>query len=217
MTAMEEPPGQAPKLRDDMSGATDKTLRDEAWRLLLERRADLYSRTATTLLDAETALDARDGVRVRASLERLRRDLRSSLAFLTDEVYEELVQIELLAGLGEVPASGEVRGTPVVEEGELRDRLKLLHVKLSRSLTEPRFQALEDIVGLEARLKKKLREGRRRLEEKARQRELEERSWDFEAEAREAIRERAYKRAVTALREAIRLDPERPVFHNKKK
>jgi tetratricopeptide (TPR) repeat protein len=136
----------------------------------------------------------------------VRKALRSSLAFLTDEVYEELEHIELLAGLANQAA-------PANSQTDLRDALTLLHVKLARSLRLP-GQDLADIVGLPPRLKRKLEDSQKKLEEDKKRRDLEEQSWSFEAVARELIGAKQYKKAVKHLKQAIRLDPEGAVFRN---
>jgi tetratricopeptide (TPR) repeat protein len=181
---------------------------DPAYRLLMEKRCEVYNKTAGLLMEIEEALDQEDVDRGRLLLDDVRKALRSSLAFLTDEVYEELEHLEALAGLANQAAPA---GT--TSQDELRDALTLLHVKLARSLRLP-GQDLADIVGLPPRLKRKLEESQRKLEDEKRRREVEERSWNFEAVARELIGAKQYKKAVKHLKQAIRLDPERPVFHN---
>src|SRR6185295_397619 len=97
----------------------------------MEKRCEVYNRTAALLMEVEESLDAEDGERARALIEDVRKALRSSLAFLTDEVYEELEHLEALAGLAQSSVSiGSA-------QDELRDALTLLHVKLARSLKLP--------------------------------------------------------------------------------
>ncbi|MBI3726480.1 tetratricopeptide repeat protein [bacterium] len=181
---------------------------DQAYRLLMDKRCELYTRIAGLVTEVEEALDSEDAERSRFLLEDVRKALRASLAFLTDEVYEELERIESLAGLMQHTTPDSTKGME-----ELRDSLQLLHVKLARSLRLP-GQDMAEIVGLPARLKRKLDEGRKALEEKQRQRDLEERSWSYEAVARELIGAKQYKQAVKQLKQAVRLDPERAVFRN---
>lgn len=182
---------------------------DQAYRLLMEKRCEVYTRTAGLVLEIEDALDAEDAEQARLLIEDVRRGLRSALAFLTEEVVDELEHVEALAqGLAQA-APGR---TPSKLE-ELRDSLVLLHVKLARSLRLP-GEDLAQLVGLAPRLKKKLDDSRKSLEEKQRRRALEEKTWDYEAVARELIGAKQYKRAVKELKQAIRLDPERAVFHN---
>jgi tetratricopeptide (TPR) repeat protein len=186
---------------------------DPAYRLLMEKRCEVYTRTAGLLMEVEEALDAEDGDRARERLDEVRKALRSSLAFLTDEVYEELERVESLAGLATIMGPTALGPSPGLERDDLRDTLTLLHVKLARSLRLP-GQDMADIVALPARLKRKLDEGRQALEHKQKKRELEERSWNFEAVARELIGVKQYKKAVKHLKQAIRLDAERAVFRN---
>jgi tetratricopeptide (TPR) repeat protein len=181
---------------------------DPAYRLLMEKRCEVYNKTAGLLMEVEEALDQEDLERGRLLLDDVRKALRSSLAFLTDEVYEELEHVEALAGLANQAAPAGSSSTE-----ELRDALTLLHIKLARSLRLP-GQDLADIVGLPARLKRKLEESEKKLEEEKKRRALEEQSWSFEAVARELIGAKQYKKAVKHLKQAIRLDPERAVFHN---
>lgn len=181
---------------------------DPAYRLLMEKRCEVYNKTAGLLMEVEEALDQEDLERGRLLLDDVRKALRSSLAFLTDEVYEELEHVEALAGLANQAAPANASS-----QEELRDSLTLLHVKLARSLRLP-GQDLADIVGLPARLKRKLEESQKKLEDEKKRRELEEQSWNFEAVARELIGAKQYKKAVKHLKQAIRLDPERAVFHN---
>jgi tetratricopeptide (TPR) repeat protein len=174
----------------------------------MEKRCEVYNKTAALLMEVEEALDGEDGEKARTLLDDVRKALRGSLAFLTDEVYEELEHVESLAGLANqaLPA-----GVPCHDE--LRDALTLLHVKLARSLRLP-GQDLADIVGLPGRLKRKLEESQKKLEEEKKRRDVEEQTWSFEAVARELIGAKQYKKAVKHLKQAIRLDPERAVFHN---
>lgn len=181
---------------------------DPAYRLLMEKRCEVYNKTAALLMEVEEALDGEDAERARLLLDDVRKALRSSLAFLTDEVYEELEHVEALAGLANQAAPAGASS-----QEELRDALTLLHVKLARSLRLP-GQDLADIVGLPPRLKRKLEESQKKLEEGKKRRDLEEQSWNFEAVARELIGAKQYKKAVKHLKQAIRLDPERAVFRN---
>jgi tetratricopeptide (TPR) repeat protein len=184
---------------------------DPAYRLLMEKRCEVYNKTAGLLMEVEEALDGEDAERGRLLLDDVRKALRGSLAFLTDEVYEELEHVEALAGLANQAAPAGSGAT--AHQEELRDSLTLLHVKLARSLRLP-GQDLADIVGLPARLKRKLEESQKKLEADKKRRDLEEQSWNFEAVARELIGAKQYKKAVKHLKQAIRLDPERAVFHN---
>lgn len=186
----------------------EPSTQDPSYRLLMEKRCEVYNKTAGLLMEVEEALDHEDADRARILLDDVRKALRSSLAFLTDEVYEELEHVEALAGLANqaLPANSS-------NGEELRDALTLLHVKLARSLRLP-GQDLADIVGLPPRLKRKLEESQKKLEEDKKRRDLEEQSWNFEAVARELIGAKQYKKAVKHLKQAIRLDPERAVFHN---
>jgi len=181
---------------------------DPAYRLLMEKRCEAYNKTAGILMEVEEALDGEDVERGRLLLDDVRKALRSSLAFLTDEVYEELEHVEALAGLANQAAPAGSSSTE-----ELRDALTLLHVKLARSLRLP-GQDLADIVGLPPRLKRKLEESQKKLEDDKKRRDLEEQTWNFEAVARELIGAKQYKKAVKHLKQAIRLDGERAVFHN---
>jgi tetratricopeptide (TPR) repeat protein len=181
---------------------------DPAYRLLMEKRCEVYNKTAGLLMEVEEALDQEDVERGRLLLDDVRKALRGSLAFLTDEVYEELEHLESLAGL-----ANQAMPAGATNSEELRDALTLLHVKLARSLRLP-GQDLADIVGLPARLKRKLEESQKKLEEGKKRRDLEEQTWNYEAVARELIGAKQYKKAVKHLKQAIRLDPERAVFHN---
>lgn len=183
---------------------------DDVGRLLVHKRCEIYSRVAALIMDFEEALDADDGLRSRFLLQDLRRALRSGLAFLTDEVYQELERLEELGGC--LPADeGPI---PSQRAQELSDRLQLLHVKLARSLRLPYLQDLEQIVGLPRRLRRRLAEERREQAERAKERALEEQCWDLEAEARQCIANKDYGRALKCLRKAARLDPTRAVFQN---
>jgi tetratricopeptide (TPR) repeat protein len=176
----------------------------------MEKRCDVYSQVAALVMEVEEALDEDDGLRTRYLLQDVRRCLRRALAFLTDEVYQELARLEAIASClpaGEGPIPPEHRG-------ELQDRLQLLHVKLARSLKLPYLQDLEQIMGLPARLKLRLREEERERETRLRQREIEERCWDHESEARALLKQKHYPKAIKSLRKAVRLDPSRAVFHN---
>ncbi|HZU97510.1 MAG TPA: tetratricopeptide repeat protein [Planctomycetota bacterium] len=183
-------------------------IQDPAYRLLMEKRCEVYNKTAGLLMEVEEALDQEDLERGRLLLDDVRKALRGSLAFLTDEVYEELEHLESLAGLANqaMPAGS-------TSNEDLRDALTLLHVKLARSLRLP-GQDLADIVGLPPRLKRKLEESQKKLEEGKKRRDLEEQTWNYEAVARELIGAKQYKKAVKHLKQAIRLDPDRAVFHN---
>jgi tetratricopeptide (TPR) repeat protein len=182
----------------------------EVSRLLVEKRCEVYSRVAALIMELEEALDEDDGLRTRHLLADVRRCLRSALAFLTADVYAQLERLEeLAAGLPE--AEGEV---PSHLAQELTDRVQLLHVELARSLQLPRLQDLEEIVGLPLRLKRRRAEEARQLEARTRQREVEDRCWQLEAEARELIRAKQYGKAVKSLRRAVRIDPNRAVLRN---
>jgi tetratricopeptide (TPR) repeat protein len=183
-------------------------------RLLVEKRCEVYTRAAGTLMDLEEALDEDDGVRARYLLQDLRRCLRSSLAFLTDEVYQELQRIESLGETLPDERSAGHTSIPHAALDQLSDRLQLMHVKLARAVKMSQMQDMEQIVGLPQRLKQKLARESRDLDARARRREIEERCWQLEAEAREHLNHKAYNRAIKSLRKAIRLDPGRAVFHN---
>ncbi len=179
-------------------------------RLLVEKRCDVYSQVAALVMEVEEALDEDDGLRTRYLLRDIRRCLRRALAFLTDEVYEELSRLETIASC--LPAGeGPI---PPEHQGELQDRLQLLHVKLARSLKLPYLQDLEQIMSLPTRLKLRLREEEREREGRRRQLEIEERCWDHESEARALLKQKHYPKAIKSLRKAVRLDPTRAVFHN---
>lgn len=184
---------------------------DQVSRLLIEKRCELYTQVAALLMDLDEALEEDDGVRVRYLLQDARRTLRTALAFLTDKVYGELERLE---GLMDLLPTREGAGVPAEVAAELQDRAQLLHVTLARSLKLPALQDLEQIIGLPQRLKQRLEEEHRGLEVRHRRRQLEEECWRFEAAAREEIGRKHYARAVKSLRQAIKLDPERPVFHN---
>lgn len=184
---------------------------DQVSRLLIEKRCEVYTQVAALLMDLEEAVQDDDGVRARYLLQDVRRTLRTALAFLTDEVYGELERLEALM---ELLPTREGAGIPAQAADELQDRIQLLHVKLARSLKLPTLQDLEQIIGLPQRLKQRLEEEQRGLEARARRRQLEEECWRYEAAAREEIGRKHYARAIKSLRQAIKLDPERPVFHN---
>ncbi len=183
-------------------GPTEMTLH-----VLAERRCKLYERVAEQVLVAEDALSGGDGATARRALEEIRRSIRTGLAYVTDEVYEELEHLE----------ATYLTGPTVVEGGaaaDLRDHLTLLHVKLARSLRAPFLQELEDIVALGPRLKRKLAASRDAFRERLARRELEEKAWELEAEARDALAAGKHRRAIKQLKRAIKLDPGKPVFHN---
>jgi tetratricopeptide (TPR) repeat protein len=175
----------------------------------MEKRCEVYTRTAGLVLEIEDALDAEDAEQARLLVEDVRRALRSALAFLTEEVVDGLEHVETLAQA--LAQASLERATSDIED--LRDALTLLHVKLARSLRLP-APDLAELVSLTPRLRRKLEESRRAFEEKQRRRAVEEKTWDYEAVARELIGARQYKRAVKQLKQALRLDPERAVFHN---
>lgn len=183
---------------------------DHVGQLLVEKRCEIYSRVAALVMDLEEAMDHDDGLRARYLLQDVRRTLRSALAFLTAEVYQELGRLEALCELlpareGPIPAQAQV---------DLADRLQLLHVKLARSLKLPHLQDMEQIIALPARLKHKLVEEERSAEAEQRRREVEEQCWAHENDARDLIRKKSYSKAIKSLKKAIRLDATRAVFHN---
>lgn len=184
---------------------------DQVSRILIEKRCEVYSQVAALLMDLDEAVEEDDGVRARYLLQDVRRTLRTALAFLTDEVYSELERVEALMQL--LPTR-EGSGIPAEAADELADRVQLLHVKLARSLKLPTLQDLEQIVGIERRLKQRLTEDHRGLEARVKRRKLEDECWTHEAAAREEIGKKNYARAIKSLKQAIGLDPERPVFRN---
>jgi tetratricopeptide (TPR) repeat protein len=184
---------------------------DQVSRILIEKRCEVYTQVAALLMDLDEAVLEDDGVRARYLLQDVRRTLRTALAFLTDEVYRELERLE---GLMDLLPTREGAGLPAEAASELTDRVQLLHVTLARSLTLPALQDLEQIVGLTPRLKQRLAEESRGLQARARRRQLEDECWQHEAAAREEIGKKNYSAAIKRLRQAIKLDPERPVFHN---
>ena len=184
---------------------------DQVSRILIEKRCEVYSQVAALLMDLDEAVEEDDGVRARYLLQDMRRTLRTALAFLTDEVYSELERVEALMQL--LPTR-EGAGIPAEAADELGDRVQLLHVKLARSLKLPTLQDLEQIVGIERRLKQRLTEDHRGLEARVKRRKLEDECWTHEAAAREEIGKKNYARAIKSLKLAIGLDPERPVFRN---
>lgn len=190
--------------------ASETVIRHDALRLLVERRIEIYARIAALLMDLEGALATDDWEQARYQLVELRRILRTSLAFLTDEVYEELEQIEDICNLG---TGVENIRRPANFEA-LLDHLQLLHMKFSRALREPTFQDLESIVGVDVRLKRKLKASRRDLAEKVKQRENEEAAWDLEAQARVFLKNKEPKKALNSILKALELAPNRAVFHN---
>jgi len=184
---------------------------EQVSRLLIEKRCEVYSKVASLLMDLDEALTDDDGQRARYLLRDIRRCLRSALAFLTADVYQELERVEVLE---EALPQREGATIPAEAAEDLSDRLQLLHVKLARALQLPHLQDMEQIVGLPARLRQRLAEESRDLDLRARRREIDEQCWRFESEAREHIGRKHYHKAVKSLRKAIRLDGERAVFHN---
>ncbi|MDF1667582.1 MAG: tetratricopeptide repeat protein [Planctomycetota bacterium] len=187
-----------------------QNIHSDSLRLLIERRAGIYSKVAALIMDIEGAINLDDWERAHYHLEDMRRILRVGLAFLTDEVYEELERIEATCSLG----TGAKNHRKPKNVGDLRDQLQLLHVKLSRSLKVTDFQDLEDIVGMDVRLKRKLKASRQILAGKVKEREVVEQSWEYEGKAREFLAQKQPKKALKALLQAIKLDPNRAVFHN---
>lgn len=179
-------------------------------RVLVEKRCQVYSQVAGLHMDLEEALAEDDAERVRYLLRDLRRALRSALALLTDEIYRQLLRIEGLAQ--RVPDAGQPLPGEVAEE--LTDQLQLLHVKLARALKHAGLQDMEQIVGLSSRLRQRMAADHRELDAEAKRNELEAQCWQLEAEARELVGGKNYSRAAKSLRRALRLDPERAVFHN---
>ncbi len=180
-------------------------------RLLVERRCEVYGHVAGLLMELHDALDDDDGVRARYLLADVRRRLRSALAFLTDEVYEELERVEALTDLLPTREGASIPGEAAAE---LSDRLQLLHVRLARSLSLGKLQDLATIVGLPPRLARKLEAEGREREARARRRELERECERHELEAREELGKKHYPRAIKALQRALKVDPDRPVLHN---
>lgn len=189
----------------------DRDTPDPVSRLLIEKRCEVYTQVAALLMDMQEAHDEDDGLRARYLVLDVRRALRTALAFLTDEVYQELEKLEALL---ELLPTREGAGIPAPAAAELGDRVQLLHVKLARSLKLPRLQDLDEIVGLEPRLVRRLEDESKGLEAKQRRRELEAQCLRHEAEARDEIGKKAYARAAKALRAAIGVDPDRAVLHN---
>ena len=184
---------------------------DQVSRILIEKRCEVYSQVAALLMDLDEAVEEDDGVRARYLLQDVRRTLRTALAFLTDEVYSELERVEALMQL--LPTREGV-GIPAEAAAELGDRVQLLHVKLARSLKLPTLQDLEQIVGIDRRLKQRLTDDHRGLEARVKRRKLEDECFQHEAAAREEIGKKNYARAIKSLKQAIALDPDRPVFRN---
>jgi tetratricopeptide (TPR) repeat protein len=193
-----------------VSHSINNSIHNESFRLLIERRAEIYSKVAALIMDIESGINLDDWERAHYHLEDMRRILRVGLAFLTDEVYEELEHIEAICSLG----TGAKNHQKPKNVKELRDHLQLLHVKLSRSLKVPDFQDLEDIVGMDIKLKRKLKASRKGLAEKVKRREIIEQSWEYEGKAREFLASNQPRKALKFLLHAIRLDPNRGVFHN---
>ncbi|MCA8921845.1 MAG: tetratricopeptide repeat protein [Planctomycetes bacterium] len=179
-------------------------------RVLIEKRCEVYSQVAGLHMDLEEALADDDGERVGYLLRDLRRALRSALALLNDETYRQLVRVESLAR--RLPGGGEPLPGDLAEE--LTDQLQLLHVKLARAIKQPGLQDMEQIVGLPGRLRQRMAADHRELDAEAKRHELEAQCWQLEAEARELVSSKNYSRAAKSIRRALRLDPERAVFHN---
>jgi tetratricopeptide (TPR) repeat protein len=189
----------------------ESELRDETRRVLVERRCDLYVRVAGHLLDIEDALDRDDPERARFAFEEARRALRSSLAFVNEEVVRALEQAEVVL-LPSGPGSKEPALPGTLEE-EARDRVQVLHVRLARMLALPGADVAKLLGGGE-RLERKLAEDEAAVVEKARRREVEEKLKTDERIARELIGQKQFKKALRHLKRAVRLDPERAVLRN---
>lgn len=181
-----------------------------AGQVLVERRCALYERVAGLLLQAEDSFSLGQSDRAREAIGELRRVIRSALAYVTDEVFEELEQIEALSS-GEI---GVGAGLSVGAVQELRDHLALLHVKMARCVSSPVLQDLEDVMGLPTRLRQRLEESRVAFRERIRQRDIEEQAAIYERQARESIAAGRHRKAIKQLQKAIQLHPERGVYHN---
>jgi tetratricopeptide (TPR) repeat protein len=193
-----------------VSKSTKNSIHNDSLRLLIERRAEIYNKVAALIMDIESAMNLDDWERAHYHLEDMRRTLRVGLAFLTDEVYEALEHIEATCSLG----TGAKNTRKPDDTKELADQLQLLHVKLSRSLKIPNFQDMEDIVGMDIRLKRKLKANRKDLQAKIKHREVVEQAWGYEGQARDFLSNNQPRKALKSLLQAVRCDPKRAVFRN---
>jgi len=193
-----------------VSHLTELGQHPELARQVLSRRAELYGQAAPLIMSLESSLLRGDWSKSRPELDGLRLLLRSGLAYLDASSYAELVELEASAGLcqGELPSQLPQDLTP------LRDHLRLLHVRLSRLLCSGSLVPLEDVVGLELRLRRRLDASEKALEDRAREREQERQAWEQEACAREFIEAGQHRKAVKCLLVSVRLQPERAVFRN---
>jgi hypothetical protein len=175
----------------DGKTSSDRTdaaaVREQTLRALVDRRCDLYVRVAGLVMDVEDALDRDDPDRARYAFDEMRRALRSSLAFLSDEVRRALEQAEA-CHVGESAASEE----------DLRDALQVLHVRLARLLDLP-GQDIVEVMGLSERLRQKLAADEAATEEREKRRALDERLRTDEILARELIAQKQYKKALRVL------------------
>lgn len=194
-----------------LTGRDDESdLRDETRRVFVERRCELYVRVAGHLLELEDALDRDDPDRARFAFEEARRALRSSLAFLTEDVVRALEQAEVVL-LPSGPGSKEPALPGNLEE-EARDRVQVLHVRLARMLALPGADVAK-LIGSD-RIEKKLAEDEAAVVERARRLEVEEKLKTDERIARDLIGQKQFKKALRHLKRAVRVDPERAVLHN---
>ena len=181
-----------------------------AGQVLAERRCALYERVADLLLQAEDSLSLGQSDRAREAISDVRHAIRSALAYVTDEVFEELEQLEALCSV-ELGAGASLSESAA---RDIRDHLTLLHVKMARCISSPALQDLESVMGLPTRLRQRLEESRVAFRERVRQREMEEQAAIHERQARDSIAAGRHRKAIKQLQKAVQLHPERGVYHN---
>jgi tetratricopeptide (TPR) repeat protein len=184
------------------------TVHDHALKLLVDRRAELASKTAMTSLELDACLLSADWRGLRRRAAELQQTLRSQLAFLNGDIYAQLERLRLLC-----PRNTADRDAALADPEDFADQLKLLQVSLARAIFEAQPEPLEDILGLPVRLRRKLEQSEAAKAARLAQRATEERAWGLEADARRAIAAGQFPKALKALTQAVELH-ELPVFHN---
>lgn len=182
----------------------EETLLRHSLQLLTTRRFDLYSSLAPLFADLEEAVDERN---VRGIIEKsatVHRRMRESLAYLNRAIWSAMSRVEeAIEGGDDVSGGLDLEG--------LRIALLRLHVEMARSLRDPSFEPIEDILGVDAGLRVLLHKGGEKGRRTDRDRRMEE-ALEFSRRGWKLLSEGKHGGAAKQFRKALDLLPGDPKF-----
>lgn len=174
---------------------------------LIQKRCEIYSQVAQYLLTIEETLETREWEKLLDAFEKIRRIIRTSLPFLTEQIFFELERLEALI----LPHKNKPSG---LSADELKTRFAILHVQFSKALKSTETQDMEEILSLPKEIRKQIKNSERELLDIKEETKKREQASELAREAEKFAEEKNFKRAVKNFQKAIQLWPDQAVYHN---